>query len=246
MAKRFSDSELWNRDWFLNLEGRHQLFCLYLRDICDHAGVWNPAFRRFEQSTGFRVNPEEYLSACNSPESVRIMVLENGRWWITGFIEDQYKTKSMNESNGAHRGIINSLRFNNVPYLSCGYEIAPTKPLPSPYLGAKDKDKDKDNVIVLKEEKSQEKRNTFQKPTIQEVSEHCKLKGYPIDAEAFVAYYESKGWLIGRSPMKSWKAALVTWKKNGFSNNQPAAQMKPSYHQPYVPPTTYRGVDPDE
>ena len=29
----------------------------------------------------------------------------------------------------------------------------------------------------------------------------------------FVAFYESKGWLVGKSKMKSWKSAIVTWEK---------------------------------
>jgi hypothetical protein len=120
MALRFSDRELWDRDWFLSLEGKHQLFCLYLRDHCDHAGIWQPSFKRFEQSSGFRIKPEEYLEAVNC-DCVRIIVLENGRWWITGFIADQYKTYQLNESNNAHKGIINSLRINLVPFESMGY-----------------------------------------------------------------------------------------------------------------------------
>ena len=37
--------------------------------------------------------------------------------------------------------------------------------------------------------------------------------GYKFDAEAFCAFYESKGWRVGNQPMRSWKAACVTWPK---------------------------------
>ncbi len=59
----------------------------------------------------------------------------------------------------------------------------------------------------------------FKKPTEKEVAEHCKARKNGIDAGAFVAHYESKGWLIGKTPMKSWKAAIVTWEKRDKKDN---------------------------
>lgn len=56
-------------------------------------------------------------------------------------------------------------------------------------------------------------RKRFAKPTIAEVAEYCAQRHNGIDAEAFVAFYESKGWKIGNAPMKNWKAAVVTWEK---------------------------------
>ena len=53
----------------------------------------------------------------------------------------------------------------------------------------------------------------FQKPTIEEIRQYCLEKGYKVDAEQFFNFYESKGWLIGKSPMKNWRAAVATWAK---------------------------------
>ena len=53
----------------------------------------------------------------------------------------------------------------------------------------------------------------FVKPTVEEVAAYIKAKGYAFDAEQFWSYYESKGWLVGRVPMKSWQSACVTWQK---------------------------------
>ena len=36
-------------------------------------------------------------------------------------------------------------------------------------------------------------------------------KGYSIEAERFVDFYASKGWLVGKSPMKDWRAAVRNW-----------------------------------
>ncbi len=54
----------------------------------------------------------------------------------------------------------------------------------------------------------------FRPPTLEEVKSYILEKGVEIDAERFVAYYESNGWMVGRNKMKSWKSAIVTWQKN--------------------------------
>jgi hypothetical protein len=61
----------------------------------------------------------------------------------------------------------------------------------------------------------------FIPPTLQEVQTYILAKGYSIDAEAFVAFYSSKGWFVGKNKMKDWKMALITWEKRpGGSNNR--------------------------
>lgn len=60
---------------------------------------------------------------------------------------------------------------------------------------------------------NQKKRVRFTPPTVEEVRSYCAEKGFTFDPEAFVAFYESKGWKVGRNPMKSWKAACTTWQK---------------------------------
>jgi len=57
----------------------------------------------------------------------------------------------------------------------------------------------------------------FKKPTLDEVKNYCILRKNNIDAEAFIAYYESKGWMVGSGKMKKWKAAVVTWEKKTFN-----------------------------
>lgn len=58
------------------------------------------------------------------------------------------------------------------------------------------------------------KRKVFAPPTVEEVSAYCQEKGYSIDPEAFVAFYASKGWMVGKNKMKDWKQAVVTWTKS--------------------------------
>ena len=56
-------------------------------------------------------------------------------------------------------------------------------------------------------------KKSFTPPTVEEVRSYCFERGGKVDAEAFVAFYESNGWKVGRNPMKDWKAAVITWEK---------------------------------
>lgn len=51
----------------------------------------------------------------------------------------------------------------------------------------------------------------MRRPTVEEVTAYCSERGNSVDPQAFVDFYESKGWLVGKSPMKDWKAAVRTW-----------------------------------
>ena len=65
----------------------------------------------------------------------------------------------------------------------------------------------------LDNKKENTKRKSFIPPTVEEVKEYIDSVGSQVDAESFVAFYESKGWMVGKNKMKSWKAAIVTWEK---------------------------------
>jgi len=53
----------------------------------------------------------------------------------------------------------------------------------------------------------------FQKPTLEDIRQYCQEKELNVDAEQFFNFYESKGWVVGKSPMKNWRAAVCTWSK---------------------------------
>lgn len=74
---------------------------------------------------------------------------------------------------------------------------------------AKEKKKEKEKESIEADKPPARKR--FTAPTVQEVTNYCRDKGYSIDAERFVDYYESVGWKVGKNQMKDWKAAVRTW-----------------------------------
>lgn len=58
----------------------------------------------------------------------------------------------------------------------------------------------------------------FKKPTLDEVKNYCILRKNNIDAEAFIDFYESKDWLVGKNKMKCWKACVRTWERRETKN----------------------------
>lgn len=55
------------------------------------------------------------------------------------------------------------------------------------------------------------KRTRFRPPTPDEVSAYANERGTPVDAARFCDFYGSKGWKVGSSPMRDWRAAVRTW-----------------------------------
>ena len=55
---------------------------------------------------------------------------------------------------------------------------------------------------------------SFHPPTLNEVCRHVAAKGYSFDPVAFFSHYESNGWLVGRTKMKNWHSACITWERN--------------------------------
>lgn len=58
-----------------------------------------------------------------------------------------------------------------------------------------------------------EKTKHFIPPSVEEVEQYCLERNNNIDAQSFIDFYESKGWMIGKNKMKDWKAAVRTWER---------------------------------
>lgn len=91
----------------------------------------------------------------------------------------------------------------------------------------------------------------FAKPTIQEIDEYVKDKGYTIDPERFFDYYESRGWMVGKNKMKDWKASVRLWARNQRESvaekPAPQPQKKAPPAVPYRDPNNWwNGMTRDE
>lgn len=81
---------------------------------------------------------------------------------------------------------------------------------------------DKDSIV--KDSKGEsvrgEKAKRFIPPSVEEVEQYCIERSNNIDAQSFIDFYESKGWMIGKNKMKDWKAAVRTWERSRKQENK--------------------------
>ncbi|MGN0960577.1 MAG: hypothetical protein ACI4PF_00085 [Christensenellales bacterium] len=72
----------------------------------------------------------------------------------------------------------------------------------------------------IREYKEPERKlSTFALPTRQEIEEYVALKGYKVDIDRFVEYYEASGWHDSNGKkVKNWKLKLLVWNKPQGNN----------------------------
>ena len=71
------------------------------------------------------------------------------------------------------------------------------------------------NIDIDKEKDNTEKESKrFIKPTVEEVAEYVREKGYHFSPEAFVDHYDSNGWMVGKNHMKDWKSTCRNWERS--------------------------------
>ena len=93
----------------------------------------------------------------------------------------------------------------------------------SPKCPSKSIEKEKELDIDIDKSNSvpqAETRTRFTPPTIEEVQAYCQERQNGVDAERFIDYYSSNGWMVGKNKMKDWKAAVRTWERNGYGNKK--------------------------
>jgi hypothetical protein len=62
----------------------------------------------------------------------------------------------------------------------------------------------------------------FQKPSVADVLAYgSSLTPKFLKAQQFIDYYESKGWVVGKAPMKCWKSAVRTWQARDKQATKP-------------------------
>lgn len=67
----------------------------------------------------------------------------------------------------------------------------------------------------------------FVPPTLAEVQSYVAERQSPVDPQGFIDFYASKGWMVGKTPMKDWKASCrnaETWER--WSRTEASAPPK--------------------
>lgn len=110
MAKRFIDTELWQKEWFQDLSIENKLLLKYIFENCDCAGVWNSNYRLASFILGFSVTKNDITNINEKKQQFEF--LNNGDIFVIDFIKFQYGTLS--ENCKPHKSVIEKLKKYNL------------------------------------------------------------------------------------------------------------------------------------
>ena len=135
----------------------------------------------------------------------------------------QYFCRLYEVSRGAVQNWLKMLDDNGYINRTVIYKQG-TKEIMHRYINLKDKGSinistDNTNINITNTNLTDSnKKAFFKKPTLDEVKNYCILRKNNIDAQAFIDFYESKNFMIGKNKMKSWKACVRTWESREKKN----------------------------
>jgi hypothetical protein len=126
------------------------MFWFYVKDTCDHAGIWKPNVRRFNADVESKVDLDVALELFNA-EKNRIEKLESGHWVVLDFVHFQYGSV-LNLKNSCHLSVFNRLNKLEVSLGSLRGLIevkeGSTRPQVEVKAGVKEQDKDISKIII--------------------------------------------------------------------------------------------------
>lgn len=132
MAKRFSETKIWDDVWYQDLPIEWKMLWKYICDKCDEAGIWkvNQSLAEFQLKTVIKwETAKEHLN--NGKERVRFC---NGFWIINDFVLFQYGEKVLTSEHPFHRKIREMLD-------RVSHRVSDTHKV-------KEKEKDNNNIII--------------------------------------------------------------------------------------------------
>ena len=78
-------------------------------------------------------------------------------------------------------------------------------------------------------ESKRESQNYFTPPTLKEIYDYCNERNNNVSPEKFFDYYTANGWMMGRSKMSDWKAAVRNWENKEYSRPSQPEQSPLSF-----------------
>jgi hypothetical protein len=104
VAQRFTITEKWDDDWFLELTPAQKLFWLYICDNCNSVGIWNVSLKLASVRIGLEITQSdlEFLS-----QESRIIKISKDKVWVSKFVTTQYK--KLSQKNPAHRSMMKTI-----------------------------------------------------------------------------------------------------------------------------------------
>ena len=197
-AKTIIDS-----DAFLDMPLSTQALYFHLSMRADDEGFINNP-KKIQRMTGCSDDDLKLLCAKNFiiPFESGIVVVKH--WRIHNYIQkDRFKETVYKEERQLLSVKKNGAYTLDTECIQDGYSLETQDSIGKDSIG-------KDSI-----------KRRFTPPTASEVRDYISEKGYRIDADAFIDFYTSKDWMIGKNKMKDWKAAVRTWAKRETKTTAP-------------------------
>nr|DAH54523.1 MAG TPA: hypothetical protein [Caudoviricetes sp.] len=119
MAKRFVDTDLWQKEWYQDLSLKEKLLVRYIFESCDCAGVWSINFKLASFIIGEAVTMDD-INKINSKKQ-QFTIFSESHIYVDDFIKFQYGTLS--ENCKPHKPIIEKLKkYGLFETLSKGFQ----------------------------------------------------------------------------------------------------------------------------
>jgi len=154
MAKRFTATEIWGEDWFLDMPNEYKLFWYYMLSNCDHAGLFKVNLSLFCRLLNIKIDSEAALEFFNLKKS-RVRVVSETVWFVEDFFAYQYGD-ILNLNNRVHESVYKLYNKYNINILSIRglneVKERSRRGQNGDTEGVKDKDKDKDNTVLENQE----------------------------------------------------------------------------------------------
>ena len=203
MAKRFTDSEKWEDNWFSELSNDEKIVWLYLLDKCNHAGIVRTNLRTLNFNCNTSYN--DYIT-INELLGNRLIIINESFAFIPKFLKFQYI-----KGIGSNKPVIVSIRKELEKFGLMGVVsdlfgenfVTIKEPLSNSCQTIKEKDKDKDKDKDKEKEKD-----------IKEVKKDCELFDIWWDK------FDNK---------KGVKQARIRWNNLNLSNKQKCLDVVDDY-----------------
>jgi hypothetical protein len=221
MSYRITNIEKWKDLWFSNLTPHAKLLFFYFVENCDNAGFFevNKKFMLFY--TG--LSEEQLMEAGTELKKSYIKSKDGTKLWFKNFLKYQKKLP-LNSASNVHKQIIFLMQDNLSDETKFKGNAVINNLLPNDLQISKITRKKRE---VSEENNSEEmpiiKTHKFIVPSTEEVYEYMVEKEFEfakIESEKFINFFESKGWKVGKNPMKNWKSAIANWIIHFYERNK--------------------------
>ncbi len=116
MKKIYSDSEIWNKEWYLKYSLKLRMLLKYIFDNAHTSGVFEPNFIMLSFYMGDTVTKDDIIELqriyqeyeCKkNPDASLIEELQDGKFWVVGMA--YFQCGALSQNTPAHKKIIETL-----------------------------------------------------------------------------------------------------------------------------------------